>query len=133
MINAEVNAASDPLGALLQWGPFALVVMLAIVGYVRFRPEVDALRADKQRLERQVETLTDQYTQTVLPTVTAAVDAIRETARRVETSTQTQARMTDSLASLTARIEALERLAERLRESLIRQAAAVDVRKGAPS
>lgn len=85
VIFAQASTA-DPLSQLTGYGALGLVVIGAIAGQIRFKPEVTALREDmltqakahaedRQRMQTQIDTLIEIYQTQVLPALLASAEA----------------------------------------------------------
>jgi hypothetical protein len=91
---AEVNGA-DPLSQLTGYGALGLVVLGAIIGQIRFKPEVSGLRedmaaqakshaAERERMQTQIDTLIDVHRTQVLPALLNSAEALRTSAEQVQ-------------------------------------------------
>jgi hypothetical protein len=91
---AEVNG-SDPLSQLTGYGALGLVVLGAVIGQIRFKPEVSALREDmaaqakshaveRERMQSQIDTLIDVHRTQVLPALLNSAEALRTSAEQVQ-------------------------------------------------
>lgn len=79
-------AQAGPVDGAPQWlehGVLGLVILGAITGYIRFKPEVDGLTADKARLQAQVEELM-KIQREQLPTLSSSAQALTGTARTAD-------------------------------------------------
>lgn len=92
-----------------------MVVLAAMLGKIRFEPEVAGLRDTiaagtnrELRLEAQVDAFSDQYETVVLPTVHEALAVVRQSAASIQASTETATHQVEALARLEAGVRAIE-------------------------
>jgi hypothetical protein len=101
-------AGSDPLAQLTGYGALGLVVLGAVIGQIRFKPEVAALRedmaaqakahaADRDRMQGQIDTLIDVHRTQVLPALLTSAEALRTSAEQAQHMATQIALLTDAL------------------------------------
>lgn len=90
LLIAEVGS-SDPLSQLTGYGALGLVVLGAVLGQIRFKPELTALREyvaerdrehadERRRMQDQIDTMLSVHHDRVLPALLGATEALRESA-----------------------------------------------------
>lgn len=107
---AQVGAGSgsDPLAQLTGYGALGLVVLGAVIGQIRFKPEVSALRedmvasakshvAERERMQSQIDALLDVHRNQVLPALLSSAEALRVSAEQVQHMSTQVALLTDTL------------------------------------
>lgn len=72
--------------ALLSFGPIGVVLLCAAMGYIWFKPSVDALREDKRLLQEVNTKLIASYEEKALPALQEAVKAMSLMAEAVSAS-----------------------------------------------
>lgn len=102
------TATSDPLAQLTGYGALGLVVLGAVIGQIRFKPEVTALRedmlasakshtAERERMQSQIDALLDVHRTQVLPALLSSAEALRVSAEQVQHMATQVALLTDTL------------------------------------
>lgn len=87
------QATPDPLSQLTGYGALGLVVLGALVGQVRFKPELQALREDmaamsetfhedRARMQSQIDALLEVHQKQVLPALLASAEALNTSAHQ---------------------------------------------------
>lgn len=100
MLGAEGGAGLDPT-SLVQFGILGVILALAMLGFVSFKPEVSRLIADKAKVEDQRDALVKTYQDEMIPAL-----------GRYNTAVE---RLTTQVIPLLARIEAaLDRVEKKL-------------------
>jgi hypothetical protein len=105
---ASGGGGSDPLAQLTGYGALGLVVLGAVIGQIRFKPEVSALREDMQaqakthatereRMQNQIDALLDVNRTQVLPTLLTAAEALRTSAEQAQRMATQISLLTDTL------------------------------------
>lgn len=110
VVVAQANGAptSDPLAQLTGYGALGLVVLGAVIGQIRFKPEVTALRedmqsqshthaAERERMQNQIDALLDVHRTQVLPTLLTAAEALRTSAEQAQRMATQISLLTDTL------------------------------------
>ncbi len=93
VVFAQAVNAADPVAQLTGYGALGIVVIGAVTGWIRFKPEVAALREDmakrdlehaeeRRRLQAQIESLLGVHQQQVLPALLASAEALRTSAEQ---------------------------------------------------
>lgn len=101
------QAAPDPLSQLTGYGALGLVVIGAIAGQIRFKPEVTALREDmltqakahaedRQRMQTQIDTLLEVHQTQVLPALLASARALENSESQTKAMLVELARIADA-------------------------------------
>jgi hypothetical protein len=67
LADAPTSPVSDPVALLLTYGPLGVVFVLSITGLIRFRPEVDDLRRQRDEAVAQRDALIETYQEKVIP------------------------------------------------------------------
>lgn len=102
------GSGSDPVAQLTGYGALGLVVLGAIIGQIRFKPEVSALRedmnaqakthaAERERMQSQIDTLIDVHRGQVLPALLSSAEALRTSAEQAQRMAGQIALLTDTL------------------------------------
>lgn len=92
---ATGSGGSDPLAQLTGYGALGLVVLGAVIGQIRFKPEVAALREDMQaqvsshiterdRMQNQIDALLEVHRTQVLPALLTSAEALRTSTEQVQ-------------------------------------------------
>jgi hypothetical protein len=114
---AQIASTSDPLAQLTGYGALGLVVLGAVLGQIRFKPEVATLRdaadardrehaEERRRMQAQIDTLLEVQQTQVLPALFSSAEALRASA--------TQA------SSLVAALERVEAAITRVESTYLR-------------
>lgn len=105
---AAGTSGSDPLAQLTGYGALGLVVLGAVIGQIRFKPEVVALRedaavrdtahvAERERMQAQIDALLDVHRTQVLPALLTSAEALRTSAEQVQRMGAQLSLLTDAL------------------------------------
>lgn len=98
----------DPLSQLTGYGALGLVVLGAVLGQIRFKPEVSALREDmtsqakshaveRERMQGQIDTLLEVHRTQVLPAMLSSAEALRTSAEQAQRMAAQISLLTDTL------------------------------------
>lgn len=107
------QSPADPIAQLTGYGALGVVVVGAITGYIRFRPEVQGLieamataNADRleerRRMQAQIDALLSVHHEQVLPALLAAAEALRSSAAATQTTGAALTRIEESVDALTS-------------------------------
>jgi hypothetical protein len=102
------SGGSDPIAQLTGYGALGLVVLGAIIGQIRFKPEVTAMREDmlsqsktssveRERMQTQIDTLLDVHRTQVLPALLSSAEALRTSAEQMQQMATQIALLTDMI------------------------------------
>lgn len=91
----QATGTTDPLSQLTGYGALGLVVLGAVLGQIRFKPEVSALREDmttqakthgleRERMQGQIDTLLEVHRNQVLPALLSSAEALRTSAEQAQ-------------------------------------------------
>lgn len=101
-------AGADPLAQLTGYGALGLVVLGAVLGQIRFKPEVAGLRedaaardeahaAERDRMQSQIDALLDVHHTQVLPALLTSAEALRASAEQMQHMATQVALLTEAL------------------------------------
>lgn len=105
---AQTSSTMDPIAQFTGYGALGGVVIGAIFGLVRFKPEVTGLREDMQaqaashtverdRMQNQIDTLLEVHRTQVLPALLTSAEALRSSTDQVQRMATQLSLLTDTL------------------------------------
>lgn len=105
---AQAAGGSDPLAQLTGYGALGLVVLGAVLGQIRFKPEVAALREDmlgqgkthateRDRMQSQIDALIEVHRTQVLPALLTSAEVLRSSADQMQHMATQISLLTDTL------------------------------------
>lgn len=111
LVAAETPVPSTSTGnplidALITLGAFGIVMALAAVGYVWFKPGVDQLKASNATLQASNDRLIGTYEKDVIPALQDALRVMMDSTRAVEASNAAMRELTSEVSSLRATVSA---------------------------
>lgn len=66
-----MSPIADPITTLINLGVIGIILVLALLGWIRFKPENDRLLEDKAAAEKQRDDLIATYQEQVIPALNA--------------------------------------------------------------
>lgn len=93
IVVAQTATGSDPLAQLTGYGALGLVVLGAVIGQIRFKPELTLLKEaadardrehaeERRRMQAQIDTLLQVQQEQVLPALFSSAEALRTSAQQ---------------------------------------------------
>lgn len=103
--------------ALISFGPIGIVLVLAALGYIWFKPGVDQLKEDKKLLQEANAEYATLFRDQVIPLLGSAANAMTTMAASLETSNTHVAALESDINQLSTHLQAVERAIDRKLEA----------------